>query len=36
MNVELVPEPFVEIPAELAEEMGTQRRRAGQGHQRAQ
>ena len=27
MNVQLVPEPFVEVPAELADEMGIQRRR---------
>ena len=36
MNVQLVPEPFVEIPAELADEMGITRRREGEGDQRAQ
>ena len=34
MNVQLMPEPFVEIPAELADELGPARRREGQGHQR--
>ena len=35
MNVQLVPEPFVEIPAELADEMGIQGGETSQSHQRA-
>ena len=35
MNVELVPEPFVEVPFELAERMGIRGRRKGQGDERA-
>ena len=35
MNVQLVPEPFVEIPAELADEMGLRGGETRQGVQRA-
>ena len=34
-NVELVPEPFVEIPAELGRRNGNQGRREGEGNQRS-
>ena len=35
MNVQLVPEPFVEIPAELANELGLRGGEKREGHQRA-
>ena len=35
MNVQLIPEPFVEIPVELADENGNSGRRKDQGDQRA-
>jgi formate dehydrogenase major subunit len=34
MNVQLQPEPFVEIPAELADDMGYAWRRESEGQQR--
>jgi len=35
MNVQLVPEPFVEVPAELADRNGHTRRRESKSDQRA-
>ena len=32
MNVQLVPEPFVEIPAELADDMGLRGGEKREGH----